>query len=563
MTPSSLAGPIIIAAGGLALGALGGGVLMAWLGRRRLEARSLRWESKFHALEAELAGTRIDQARIRAERSALETDLSVLNDTLAALRGEVDAHRRALDETGRDRDLARRRADAAVDELVHTRLQLVDAQAGQADHEARLRELKLLIDQRSSLAGRLEQTAKARAEAEAERTRLTVMVQSLEGQLRQSVEAARHDRERADATRAAVAAQVLDRQRRLDEARTTIDRLEAEAAELRSQVGAATAAVADAETRLRTADLARQEEIARLEAQRGSLLAQVERLDPLRRQVADREELLRSLARERDEAAAALVRRERELRAELERVTGLLADATARARRLDEREVRLAEVEARLAAVLKERDQLQIAERTAQGRIAALSGELKDRDNRFRTLLDDRRTVVEAAQIEIARLREEIDRLRVPSFSEPDPVGVGPGESSDGVDHGFGNGAGNGGGPALLAAPAAFRIGPDTAPAPLRLDPDPAPVPLRSDPDPGALPRQDDLKRISGIGPALEQALRNRGVHTFRQIAQWTDADIDRFGAELGSFRKRIRRDRWVEQARREHHLAYGEALDG
>ena len=72
----------------------------------------------------------------------------------------------------------------------------------------------------------------------------------------------------------------------------------------------------------------------------------------------------------------------------------------------------------------------------------------------------------------------------------------------------------------------------------------------------------DDLKRITGIGPSLERILRRHGVHSFRQIASWTEADIERVSRELGAFRSRIRRDQWIEQARREHERLYGEPVE-
>ena len=59
----------------------------------------------------------------------------------------------------------------------------------------------------------------------------------------------------------------------------------------------------------------------------------------------------------------------------------------------------------------------------------------------------------------------------------------------------------------------------------------------------------DDLRRIKGVGPKLVALLQSLGVTTFAQIAAWTDADIDRIDAQLGTFAGRIRRDSWVEQA--------------
>jgi predicted flap endonuclease-1-like 5' DNA nuclease len=60
----------------------------------------------------------------------------------------------------------------------------------------------------------------------------------------------------------------------------------------------------------------------------------------------------------------------------------------------------------------------------------------------------------------------------------------------------------------------------------------------------------DDLRRIKGIGPKLVALLQGLGISTYSQIAGWTEADIDRIDAQLGSFAGRIRRDSWVEQAK-------------
>ena len=82
-----------------------------------------------------------------------------------------------------------------------------------------------------------------------------------------------------------------------------------------------------------------------------------------------------------------------------------------------------------------------------------------------------------------------------------------------------------------------------------------APTPLMG---PGA---PDDLKLIVGVGPVLERMLHQLGVTTFRQIAYWTERDIDVIDAKLHEFPGRIRRDGWVTQARALHQSKYGEAL--
>lgn len=59
----------------------------------------------------------------------------------------------------------------------------------------------------------------------------------------------------------------------------------------------------------------------------------------------------------------------------------------------------------------------------------------------------------------------------------------------------------------------------------------------------------DDLKRISGVGPALEEKLHGFGVYTFQQIIDWTPENIAAFD-DLLSFKGRIERDNWQDQAK-------------
>lgn len=59
----------------------------------------------------------------------------------------------------------------------------------------------------------------------------------------------------------------------------------------------------------------------------------------------------------------------------------------------------------------------------------------------------------------------------------------------------------------------------------------------------------DDLKKLSGVGPALEKKLVEAGVTTFAQIAAWTEADVAEMDEKL-SFKGRIEREGWIEQAK-------------
>ncbi len=58
----------------------------------------------------------------------------------------------------------------------------------------------------------------------------------------------------------------------------------------------------------------------------------------------------------------------------------------------------------------------------------------------------------------------------------------------------------------------------------------------------------DDLKKISGVGPVLEEKLNGMGIYHYKQIAAFTPEDIAAVDDEL-NFKGRIERDGWLQQA--------------
>ncbi|MFK8083055.1 MAG: hypothetical protein AB8B97_22470 [Granulosicoccus sp.] len=60
---------------------------------------------------------------------------------------------------------------------------------------------------------------------------------------------------------------------------------------------------------------------------------------------------------------------------------------------------------------------------------------------------------------------------------------------------------------------------------------------------------KDDLKLIKGIGPVMERTLNDLGVTTFKQLANFDQADIDKVSDAIGAFSGRIERDDWVGKA--------------
>jgi small subunit ribosomal protein S2 len=59
----------------------------------------------------------------------------------------------------------------------------------------------------------------------------------------------------------------------------------------------------------------------------------------------------------------------------------------------------------------------------------------------------------------------------------------------------------------------------------------------------------DDLKKITGVGPTVEEKLHDLGVTKLSQIAGLTDEDIEKIDEAL-NFKGRITRDDWVGQAK-------------
>ncbi len=83
---------------------------------------------------------------------------------------------------------------------------------------------------------------------------------------------------------------------------------------------------------------------------------------------------------------------------------------------------------------------------------------------------------------------------------------------------------------------------------------DPEPIPSDEPAQPTGLDAArdggpDDLKRIKGVGPKLEQLLHSLGIFHFDQIAAWTPADVAWMDENLKGFKGRVTRDDWLGQA--------------
>lgn len=96
--------------------------------------------------------------------------------------------------------------------------------------------------------------------------------------------------------------------------------------------------------------------------------------------------------------------------------------------------------------------------------------------------------------------------------------------------------------PPAAPAPAAAQ-----APAAPAATPEPKPE-LHAAPKGG---KADDLELIWGVGPKLREMLNTMGVWHFDQIAAWTEKEIAWVDERLESFKGRILRDDWIDQAKK------------
>lgn len=100
---------------------------------------------------------------------------------------------------------------------------------------------------------------------------------------------------------------------------------------------------------------------------------------------------------------------------------------------------------------------------------------------------------------------------------------------------------------AAIGAGAVAGSAADVKPAAKKAPAKKAEAPKKSAPKKAA--SGDDLKQISGVGPALEKKLHENGVTSFAQIAAWTPEEVADMDEKL-SFGGRIEREDWISQAK-------------
>lgn len=62
---------------------------------------------------------------------------------------------------------------------------------------------------------------------------------------------------------------------------------------------------------------------------------------------------------------------------------------------------------------------------------------------------------------------------------------------------------------------------------------------------------KDDLTKISGVGPFIQQQLYDAGIYTYEQISHFDAARIESITREIGYFPGKIEKDDWVGQAKK------------
>ncbi len=252
------------------------------------------------------------------------------------------------------------------------------------------------------------------------------------------------------------------------------------------------------------------EQLAPKDAEIARLRARIEELDPF---VERSRRLEREQEQDRARASAALRGKEQELAAHQARLTEIDTEL-ARLRTQSQEDL------TRFGETLRERDtEIQRLRATVE-ELNMFRGEVEKKDLALREAEERRVMDVSEREEEIGALRKRLVEYRAAQRfgAQSKPAG-----SVESITH---------------SAPATGRSAGKVRPH-----------------------QKDDLKQIHGIGPVMERVLNRMGMFTFRQIAEWKDQDIEHMASELNTFPDRIRHDNWIDGAKEQHFLKYGEEL--
>ena len=162
------------------------------------------------------------------------------------------------------------------------------------------------------------------------------------------------------------------------------------------------------------------------------------------------------------------------------------------------------------------------------------------------------RSIHDPAEKPVAGAGGPLNAPRVDEATRGARPGETPGRPVPGDDHG--RGPGDRGVQTVRdeATRGEARTSREEPEAPRVAEPSPAGPPVRK-PEGISAPRggrPDDLTRIRGVGPVLEEMLQGMGVYHFDQIAGWGTPEVTWADHNLEGFKGRATRDDWVGQAR-------------
>lgn len=239
-----------------------------------------------------------------------------------------------------------------------------------------------------------------------------------------------------------------------------------------------------------------------------------------------------------------------------------LSDAVREAyKRRDELQREIKDIRGNLERSLSERDQLksnisaksdETAEIQAKNlRIAKLEQELENWQNRLPPLIEkfrqrneeatDLETQLTAAHARIADLEDSLEsdsHTRIEPVTDPDELTDGLDASNDPIDD-----------------DAAYMDDEHDEQADERSeesadDETESSAATKRDTEGFTSSLRDNLRKIKGVGPAIEKTLNELGIFRYQQIADMSEYDIDRVANRLKGFRSRIYREDWIGQAR-------------
>ncbi|MBT8090550.1 MAG: hypothetical protein KJO01_10115 [Gammaproteobacteria bacterium] len=220
------------------------------------------------------------------------------------------------------------------------------------------------------------------------------------------------------------------------------------------------------------------------------------------------------------------------------RAKALSAAAQKASARRDELQREIKDIRNNLEVVVSQRDQLQTesaahdssknAVQQKDEKIFQLSRELENWQNRLPPLIERYKTRNEEAErleadLARARLRiEELEEESVTNQTRIEPV----------------------------RDPEMLTDGRDASNDPSDRTADREVLSAATADDDHAKTLRDNLKKIKGVGPAIEKTLNEMGIFRFQQIADMSEYDIDRVAQRLKGFHSRIYRENWIGQAR-------------